>query len=121
MHESILTIDNVITELFKNFLAFKEKTDYEPDELLPYNVIGDFTLDFRNNLAASKLTSEEVDKFFEFANWMANSQDIEVQNIFVVEILEIFSDRKETIKIAREKLNANGKKMLEKTLKCWKF
>jgi len=120
MSESILTIDNVITELFENFPAFKEKSDYEADELLPYNVIGDFTLDFQNYLAASKLTSEEVDKFFDFANQMANSQDKEVQNIFVVEVLEIFSDREETIKIAREKLNDNGRKMLEKTLKGWK-
>lgn len=116
----MLTIDNIITKLFENFQTFKEKSDYEADELLPYNIIGDFTLDFQENFLASKLTLLEVDNFFDFVNQMANSQDKEVQNIFVVEVLEIFSDREETIKIAMEKLNDNGKQILEKTLKGWR-
>lgn len=105
MNEIMLTIDNIINELFENFPVFREKSEYEADELLPYNVIGDFTLDFQDNFVASKLTSEEVNNFFYFTNKMANSQDKEVQNIFVVEVLEIFSDREETIKISQEKLN----------------
>lgn len=116
----MLTIDNIITKLFDNFQTFKKSADYESDELLPYNVIGDFALDFQKNFIASNLTTVEVDQFFDFANEMANSQDKEVQNIFVVEILEIFSDRAETIKIAREKLNDSGRQLLEKTLRGWK-
>ncbi len=120
MSKTILTFKNIITELFENFPAFKEKIEYEVDELLPYNVIGDFILDFQDNFATSKLTHEVIDNFFDFVNQMANSQDKEIQNIFVVEVLEIFSDQEEIIKIAREKLNDTGKKMLEKTLKGWK-
>lgn len=116
----MLTIDNIITKLFENFKTFKEKADYEADELLPYNVLGNFALDFQENFIASKLTLSEIDKFFNFLNEMANSQDKEVQNILVVEIFEIFSDRKETIKISKEKLNESGKQFLEKTLKGWK-
>ena len=116
----MLTIDNIIAKLFENFQPFEEEANYEADELLPYNVIGDFALYFQENFIASRLSSLEVDKFFDFANKMANSQDKEIQNIFVVEILEIFSDRTETIEIAREKLNNVGREMLEKTLNGWK-
>jgi hypothetical protein len=116
----MLTIDNVIFELFKNFQDFQEKSNYEPNELLPYIVIGDFALDFQKKFLLSKLTQYEIDCFFNFANRMANSQDLEIQNIFVVQIIEIFSDREETVKIAREKLNENGKRLLEKTLRGWK-
>jgi hypothetical protein len=120
MSKPILTINNILAELFESFSTFREKSSYDNDELLPYNVIGDFTLDFQDNFMASKLSSVEIDNVFDFLNQMGNSQDIEVQNIFVVEVLEIFSDYEETIEIARKKLNDNGKQMLEKTLKGWK-
>lgn len=116
----MLTINNIIIKLLENFKTFKEQMNYEPDELLPYNVIGDFTLHFKRNFMNAKLTSSEVNKFFDFVNQMADSQDKEVQNIFVVEVLEIFSDHSETIKIAKEKLNNNGKQMLEKVLRGWR-
>lgn len=116
----MLTIDNLITKLFENFQAFKEKAAYEADELLPYNVIGDFTLDFQRNFMSGKSTLLEVNNFFDFVNQMANSEDTEVENIFIVEVLELFSDRAETIELAREKLNDNGKKLLEKVLRGWK-
>lgn len=120
MNKSRLIVDNIIRELFQSFPIFKNKSNYESHELLPYNVVGDFALDFQSDFIASQLTSIEIDNFFDFANRMVNSSDIEVQNIFVVEILEIFSDRAETIKLAREKLCNKGKELLEKTLRGWR-
>lgn len=116
----MLTEKNIITQLFENFPDFKRKMNYDVDELLPYNVIGDFALDFQNDYLNLRLTSLEVNKFFNFANQMADSDDKVIQNIFVVEILEILSDKDETIKISQEKLNKNGKYMLQKVLRGWK-
>lgn len=116
----MLTKDNIIARLFEKFSFFREQMAYEPDELLPYNIIGDFALDFQKKFINFQLAPREIDNFFDFANKMAESNDREVQNIFVVEVLEIFSDNEKTINIAKEKLNDKGKKLLEKILKGWK-
>lgn len=116
----MLTIDNIILELFKSFPEFEKKLAYEKDDLLPYNVMGDFVLNFQERFLSDEISILDMERFFSFVNSMANSKDREVQNIFVVEVLELLMDNPETIKIARERLNDNGMRLLDKTLNGWK-
>lgn len=115
-----LNTENLLNELFKKFPDFKRKMAYDLDDLLIYNVIGDFATDFQKNYIDSKISECDIEEFFSFINEMANSADIEVKNILVVEIFELFSDEISTINISREKLNNVGKELFEKTLAGWK-
>lgn len=117
----MLKIDNILNIVFEKFPRIIRRENYSVDELLPYNVLGDFALEFQQKFLNSKITTQEVEKFFDFVNQMSESSDVEVQNIFVVEILAILSDKQETINLAMKMLHANGKKMFYKLLRGEKF
>ena len=116
----MLKKENLIKILFKNFDDFRESCHYEPSEIIPYNVFGDFAIYIQEKLLDGKLTRDETKKAYELFNHMASSADKEVQNILVVEVFEIFSDNKETVILTRNNLNQQGLDLFEKTLRGWK-
>ena len=118
----MLTSENIIARLFENFEEFKNLSDYDTDELLMiYNIMGDFALDFQNDFMSQNLTPSRIDKFFDFLNLMAASDDEKIINVLMVEIFEILSDKKETIKAAREKLSPKAVRLFQETLDFWRI
>lgn len=117
----MLQRQNLISELFEQFPSFEKKMCYEPDDLTPYNVLGDFALYLRDKIKAKNITEEEVNKTINFINTMGKSEDIEVLNILEVELFEIFTDDKETINWALKYLDENNKERFKLVLKRWSF
>ncbi|MEP4151333.1 MAG: hypothetical protein ABJL73_08510 [Lentilitoribacter sp.] len=84
-----------------------------------YGGLGDFAIYLRNEMNGESLSEEKCQKAFKIMNAMGASKDLEVQNLLVVGILEILTDKDKVVSLVRSGLNGQAAEIFEKVLNGW--
>ncbi len=86
-----------------------------------YNALGDFAIYLRDSLDEKSISESDLKNAFQVMNMMGSAEDLEVQNLLVVGILEILTDKDNVVEIVKKHLEGNASQLFEMVLEGWKF
>lgn len=110
---------DLMNKLIKEFPEFYNSQDYVVDDLMPYSVFGDFAIYLQDGLEKNDVSQITLDKAKRFMNSMANSENVEINNLLVVGILEILTDKKISVDWVKSNLNEKACAYFERVMKGW--
>lgn len=108
-----------MNDLLAKFVSFKKAQNYEPEDLTPYSVFGDFAIYLQEKFISNDIKQSEIDDAFQFFNTLAESDNQDVLNLLVTGIFEVFTDEQKTVELAHSKLNILGRRLFDRTLNGW--
>jgi len=110
-------IEAIMKKLIEEFPDFISKI--QPDDMQPYMLFGDFGIYIRNGIDNNYFNEAELARIFNFLNVMGSSTQDEIHNLLTVGVLEILTDSKMAVKIAKNKLTAGALEDFNAIEKFW--
>lgn len=81
-----------------------------------YSALGDLAIQLRERISARSIDASALRSVAKVFNELGASDNSEVQNLLVVGVLEILTDRPEVVYAMRQCLSGNAAVLFEKTL-----